>query len=218
MDIGGVGGTGRRIFGAVIGIVTDNKHPDGEYRVKVKFAVPDGEVESAWARVVTLMAGKGMGWCCLPEPDDEVLIRFVNGSPSLPVVVGSVHNGKDTPPFDNADGNNDLRIFHSRNLHMLEMEDKSGSERISIYSTDSKTELDMMSADKLISLHATKNVEIYCPGGKLTIEAGANINLEASSGFKSEAGQEQKWESDAGAELKGSAGLAMTAPKVDCKA
>jgi len=206
------------VVGCVVGLVTDNKDPDGMYRVKVKFAVPDGEVESAWARVVTLMGGKGMGWCCLPEPDDEVLIRFVNGSSSLPVVVGSVHNGKDTPPFDNADGNNDLRIFHSRNLHMLEMEDKSGSERISIYSTDNKTELDMMSADKLISLHATKNVEIYCPGGKLTIEAGANINLEASSGWKSEAGQEQKWESDAGAELKGSAGVAMTAPKVDCKA
>ena len=136
----------------------------------------------------------------------------------MPVVVGSVHNGKDTPPFDNADGNNDLRIFHSRNLHKLELEDKSGAERISIYTTDNKTELDMLTADKVIAWHATKNIEIYCPAGMLTVDAGANITLEAATAYKSEAGQEQKWESDSTVDITGSAGVAMTAPKIDYKA
>ncbi len=206
------------IHGCVVGLVTDNQDPDGMYRIQVQYPVPDGEVLSAWARVITLMGGKGMGWACIPEPDDEVLLRFVHGNPNMPVVVGSVHNGKDTPPFDNADGNNDLRIFHSRNIHKLELEDKDGAERISVYTTDNKTELDMLTADKLIAWHATKNVEIYCPSGMLTVEAGANISLEAQTAYTSLAGQEQKWECDASTEIKGSAGVAMTAPKIDYKA
>jgi uncharacterized protein involved in type VI secretion and phage assembly len=206
------------ILGLVIGLVTDNSDPEGMYRIQVTYAVPDGDILSAWARVITLMAGKGMGWACIPEPDDEVLIRFVHGNPNMPVVVGSVHNGKDTPPFDNADGNNDLRIFHSRNLHMLELCDTDGEERISIYSTDSKTELDLLTADEVIAWHATKNIEIYCPSGLLTVEAGGDITLEAGSGWKSEAGSEQKWESDATVDISGSAGVAMTAPKIDYEA
>jgi uncharacterized protein involved in type VI secretion and phage assembly len=201
-----------------VGLVTDNQDPDGMYRVQVQYPVPDGDILSAWARVITLMGGKGMGWACIPEPDDEVLLRFVHGNPNMPVVVGSVHNGKDTPPFDNADGNNDLRIFHSRNLHKLEMEDKDGSERISIYTTDNKTELDMLTSDKLISWPATKNIEIYCPAGLLTVDAGGEINLDASSKYTSQAGSEQKWESDSTVDITGSAGVAMTAPKIDYKA
>lgn len=105
MDIGGAGGTGRRIYGAVIGIVTDNQHPDGEYRIKVKFPwIRDKEAGdkedflSSWARISSLLAGPSRGWYMLPEVDDEVLVMFEHGDIRRPIVVGGLWNGKDLPP------------------------------------------------------------------------------------------------------------------------
>lgn len=105
MDIGGVGGAGRRITGVVIGIVTDNKHPDGAYRVKLKFpwirSTEAGDKEdffSAWARISTSMAGAGRGLYLLPEVDDEVLVMFEHGDIRRPIVIGSLWNGVDVPP------------------------------------------------------------------------------------------------------------------------
>jgi len=105
MDIGGVGGTGRRIYGAVIGIVTDNQHPDGEYRIKVKFpwirSKDAGDKEdfvSSWARISSLLAGPSRGWYMLPDVDDEVLVMFEHGDIRRPIVIGGLWNGKDLPP------------------------------------------------------------------------------------------------------------------------
>jgi uncharacterized protein involved in type VI secretion and phage assembly len=107
MDIGGVGGAGRRIYGVVVGVVTDNKHPEGEYRVKVKFPwirskdVGDKEdFSSSWARISTQMAGLGRGLYLLPEVDDEVLVMFEHGDVRRPIIIGTLWNGKDLPPVN----------------------------------------------------------------------------------------------------------------------
>ena len=52
-----------------------------------------------------------MGWVIYPEPEDEVLLDFVNGDVNEPVILGSLFNGTDTPPFDNADGKNNIRTL-----------------------------------------------------------------------------------------------------------
>ncbi|MCB9727491.1 MAG: phage tail protein [Deltaproteobacteria bacterium] len=107
MVMGGAGSAGRRIYGVVVGIVSDNNHPDGEYRVKVKFpwirstdpgSNDDEDFFSSWARISTPMAGPGRGMYLLPEVEDEVLVMFEHGDVRFPVVVGSLWNGKDLPP------------------------------------------------------------------------------------------------------------------------
>ncbi|MFT7581162.1 MAG: hypothetical protein ACI9MR_002836 [Myxococcota bacterium] len=109
-------GLSRRIYGVVSGVVTDNKHPEGDYRVKVKFgwirstdAGDDEDYISSWARVTVLMGGGGRGFYCLPEVDDEVLVSFVHGDIRQPVVIGSMWNAKDAMPVgDAATGNKAL--------------------------------------------------------------------------------------------------------------
>jgi len=98
-------GLSRRIYGVVCGVVTDNKHPEGDYRVKVKFpwisstdASDKEDFISSWARVATQMAGGGRGFYCLPEPDDEVLISFIHGDIRLPIVIGALWNQTDKMP------------------------------------------------------------------------------------------------------------------------
>ncbi len=98
-------GVSRRIYGVVSAIVIDNKHPEGDYRVKLKYpwirdasAGDDADHVSPWARVTSLMAGPGRGFYNLPEVDDEVLVSFVHGDMRQPIVIGSLWNGTDSMP------------------------------------------------------------------------------------------------------------------------
>lgn len=98
-------GRDRLHFGITSGIVVDNKHPEGHYKVKLKFewirSTAAGDKEdfiSNWARVATQMGGGGRGIVCLPEPDDEVFVVFEKGSLRYPVVIGSAWNKTDMPP------------------------------------------------------------------------------------------------------------------------
>ena len=90
-----------RIYGVVVGIVTNNQDPDGMGRIKVKLPRISGEDESNWARVVSFMAGKEMGAFFLPEVEDEVLVAFEHGDINQPYVIGSLWNGVDAPPLKN---------------------------------------------------------------------------------------------------------------------
>jgi len=163
-------GLSRRIYGVVAGVVTDNKHPEGQYMVRVKFpwirSTDAGDKEdyiSSWARVIANMGGKGRGFYCLPEKDDEVIVSFIHGDIRQPIVLGAVWNDKDKMPVgDNAagtkstkdplgndvgisacavdnnaaGGDNNARFFLSRAGHMLIFDDTDGKESLSLISKD----------------------------------------------------------------------------------
>ena len=108
------------IFGVVTGVVTNIEDPDSMGRVKVMIPRMTGQSdESAWARVATFMAGPGRGAFFLPEVDDEVLLAFEYGDPSMPYVIGALWNGQDAPPETNSDGKNDIRVIKSRSGHKM---------------------------------------------------------------------------------------------------
>lgn len=111
-------GLSRRIYGVVYGVVTDNKHPEGDYRVKVKLpwirstdAGDDEDYISSWARIISPMASSGYGFYNLPEVGDEVVLSFVHGDIRQPVVLGSVFNPKENkmPVGDDASKHKELK-------------------------------------------------------------------------------------------------------------
>jgi uncharacterized protein involved in type VI secretion and phage assembly len=124
-----------RHYGVVVGIVTNNKDDSGAYRVKVRFPwLPNGDEsgqgsqESDWCRVTTFMAGNGMGFNCLPEVGDEVLVAFEHGDFQRPYVIGSLWNKNDKAILDNKDGKNNSRSWKTRCGHeMTFYDDKDGS-------------------------------------------------------------------------------------------
>jgi uncharacterized protein involved in type VI secretion and phage assembly len=133
-----------RIYGVVIGIVVDNKDPEGLYRIKVKFpwvresdsrytnAADDGDFLSTWARMATFLAGNDRGAYWLPEVDDEVLVAFEHGDVRRPYVIGSLWNKVDKAVHDNLGGKNDFRSIVSRCGHVVQLIDEAGHERIVI--------------------------------------------------------------------------------------
>jgi len=100
--------------GVAVAVVTQNKDPEGQCRVKVSYPWYDPPRESYWARLATPMAGGGRGIVTIPEVGDEVLVAFEREDLRFPYVLGSVWNGKDTPPETNADGKNNKRLIGRR--------------------------------------------------------------------------------------------------------
>jgi uncharacterized protein involved in type VI secretion and phage assembly len=192
--------------GVVEGIVLDNKDPEGIGRILVQYVWLPNETQTAWARMSTPMAGKNMGWVIYPEPDDEVLLDFVNGDVNEPVILGSLFNGKDTPPFDNADGKNNIRTLVSRSGHVIEIDDTDGSEKITVTDTSGGLIVCMDTAAETITLTSSKDIkfkadaDFVVEADNIEMKAGSKATLKAGSGLEASAGS--KLEVKAGASIK----------------
>ncbi len=104
-----------RIYGVVIGTVTNNQDRDNLGRVKVTFPWLNDNDEGYWARLATPMAGGDRGIYFLPEVHDEVLVIFEHGDVRFPYIIGSLWNGRDRPPVINdGEGKNNIRLIKSR--------------------------------------------------------------------------------------------------------
>jgi uncharacterized protein involved in type VI secretion and phage assembly len=133
LDVRLPSGLGGRWYGAFPALVTDIADPDGLGRVKIALPwSPDtaGARYETWARLATFMAGNNRGSWFIPDVDDEVLIVFEGGDPRRPYVIGSLWNGKDSPPesMDGA-GKNFKKVLRSRNGVKLTMDDNDGREQ-----------------------------------------------------------------------------------------
>ena len=166
-----------RFFGVAVGIITDNKDPQKQGRVRMQFPWLSDDHVSDWSRVSMPMAGNGRGVYFLPEIGDEVLVAFQHGDVRFPYVVGSMWNGQDAPPANNDDGENNIRVLHSRSGHLIRLDDTSGAEKIEI--------IDKTGNNSLTIESASNNFTITC-NGTLTLQAtqGVEITSEASVAIK----------------------------------
>jgi phage baseplate assembly protein V len=177
-----------RLYGVAIGIVTNNKDPDGLGRVKVKLPWMAADLESDWARVVTPMAGARRGMYFIPEVDDEVLVAFEHGSAEHPYVLGALWNGEDKPPESNRDGKNNTRTIRSRSGHLIRLTDTDGEERIEIVDKSTKNSIVINSKDNTITITADADVTIRSAQGKVKL-AGKGVEITSQAGIKIEASQ-----------------------------
>lgn len=136
--------------------VTDVADPLGLARVKVALYCLDGGSDtSVWARVASPFAGRARGGFFIPQPDDEVLVVFVQGDARAPVVIGGLWNGANTPP-ETIDGKVDRWSITG----------KAGTRIAIVEQSD-----------------ATATIECTTPGGvklKMTDESGAKVTIECA--------------------------------------
>jgi type VI secretion system secreted protein VgrG len=110
-------------------------------RVKVQFNWDrDGKADassSCWVRVATPWAGKTWGMIHIPRIGQEVVVSFVEGDPDQPLIVGSVYNANQMPPYTLPDNMTQSGIKSrsttqgaAENFNELRFEDKKGSEEV----------------------------------------------------------------------------------------
>ena len=112
-------------YGLHYGVVTQNQDPDNMNRVKVRLPWLDGgdKDQTWWAQLMTPMEGKKFGWYTLPDVDDVVVVMFVAGDTSMPVILGGVWSKPDFSPEPNEDGKNNFRGYRSRSGSRLVFDD-----------------------------------------------------------------------------------------------
>jgi uncharacterized protein involved in type VI secretion and phage assembly len=176
-----------RIYGVVVGLVTNNQDPDGVGRVKVRFPWLSDQDESYWARIAAPMAGKDRGVYLLPEVDDEVLVAFEHGDIRRPYVVGALWNSKDTPPASNSDGKNNIRIIKSRSGHVVKLNDEDGKETIEIIDKSTKNSIVIDTAANSITITSDKDITLKAANGTITLDA-QKVAVKSSADSKIEAG------------------------------
>lgn len=126
----------------VVGPSGEEIYADKYGRVKVQFhwdrEGQHDQSSSCWIRVATHWAGHGWGAIHLPRIGQEVVVDFLEGDPDRPIVVGSVYNATNMPPYGLPSNKTQSGIIsdsspHSGGYNQIRFEDKNGSEEILIH-------------------------------------------------------------------------------------
>src|SRR5215510_7487566 len=87
----------------VVGPPGEEIYVDNFGRVKVQFfwdrLGQKKDKSSCWVRVASTWAGKQWGVIHVPRIGQEVVVDFLEGDPDRPIVVGSVYNSEQMPPY-----------------------------------------------------------------------------------------------------------------------
>ncbi len=114
-------------------------------RVKVQFPWDrEGKKDansSCWVRVAQVWAGKRWGAFFWPRAGQEVVVAFEEGDPDRPIIVGSVYNAENMPPFHptreplvNGIKSCSERGHPDKNYNALLFYDKPGNEHTQVHS------------------------------------------------------------------------------------
>ncbi len=129
----------------VVGPSNANMFCDGYGRVKVQFPWDrEGRHDagsSCWLRVAQIWAGDGWGAFFWPRIGHEVVVAFENGDPDCPMIIGSVYNAANMPPYT-MPARQDLGGIRSasssgsahQHFNSVVFNDEKGSEHLSIHS------------------------------------------------------------------------------------
>jgi len=188
------------IQGLAVGVVTDNKDPDGLARVRVRLPWFEDGATSFWARTAMLMAGKDMGTFFLPEIGDEVLLGAEQGDPSHLYVLGMLWNGDLTPPETNSDGDNHKRFIRTRSKHELRFVDDPADPLAQLALADGK--MLTMSNDGITVTDGTNKVVIDTNSSAITIESTAQLKIKSQT-ISIEAGASMEIKSSGTLTIKG---------------
>ncbi len=201
--------------GVYYGIVTQNKDPENLNRIKVRLPWLDkGDLDQThWAQLATPMEGDKFGFYTLPDIDDAVLVMFMGGDLRQPVLIGGIWSKTDAPPEVNEDGKNNFRGYRSRCGHRMILDD-SRKPKMVFADMTAKNVLGIgnfpedgvgpnkcavfkpgMSGDAGISVSTMEGKMEIIATGKITIKAGKDVKMNATTTVDVKADSELKLDS-----------------------
>ena len=164
----------------VTGPAGEEIYPDEYGRVKVQFhwdrEGQKDEKTSIWVRVSQHVAGRGWGFHGLPRIGQEVVIAFLDGDPDRPLIVGSVYNDENMPPYEYPANktrtgvkSRSTKSGSAENFNEIRFEDKKGEEEVYIHAE--KDQNNVVENDETTSVGHDRTEDV---GNDETITIGNN--------------------------------------------
>ncbi|MFM9969262.1 MAG: type VI secretion system tip protein VgrG [Burkholderiales bacterium] len=164
------------VRGLQVGVVTKlDADPEGESRVQVRVPVMQAEKDTVWARLVNFYGSSGFGAYFIPEIGDEVLLGYLNGDPSHPVILGSLYSSKRAPPYPLSAENNTKAIV-TRSKTKIEIND---DKKIITIQTPANNKVVISDDGKSILLQDQTNNKVELNSGGITLDSPKDIKITA---------------------------------------
>jgi type VI secretion system secreted protein VgrG len=207
-----VGPSGEKIFVDKYGRVKVQFHWDRQSKAD--------QNSSCWIRVAQNLAGTKWGAIYFPRIGQEVIVDFLEGDPDRPLIVGSVYNAKEMPPYTLPDEKTKTVLFKSDNFgggfNEIRIEDKAGKEQIFIHAErnqDVRVKNDHLESigrsthltvakDQLEKIGGDKHLEVI---GDENRKIGGTISLNVTSDSQNKVGM--KYALNAGTEIHLKSGM-----------
>ncbi|MBW3578947.1 MAG: VgrG-related protein [Actinobacteria bacterium] len=196
----GHGGGGANLGSAVVGVVSNTNDPLQRGRVKVELPWLGDSVEGHWAPVVSLGAGDGKGFQCIPEVHDQVLVVFEHGDVRRPYVLGGIYGPPTELPAPQVtavmNGETKIRTFKTSAGHELTFTETDtpleksiliksiGGQLIEIKDAPPANTITLRSGQNEIVIDGTQQTVTVKSAANLKIEATANLELQATGQLK----------------------------------
>ncbi len=184
-----VGGTH---VGTVVGPSGQEIFTDKFGRVQVVFKWDEDDSKalsnSCWIRVAQPFAGQQFGAVFIPRIGHEVLVDFLDGNPDNPVVVGSLYNSSNMPPWALPDHKTQSGVRTKStmqggadNYNELRFEDKKGSEQVWLQAEKNldthvkNNETRLVGYDRITTIHNADTKKVEESDDKTIVEKGKQI-------------------------------------------
>ncbi len=174
----------------VVGPDSEDIYTDDIGRIKIKFLwnnKNNGEnTSSCWVRVSQPLTGNRFGMQFIPRIGSEVIVSFIQGNPNFPLVIGSVFNGKNRPPFVLPDEKNESGFVTRSSAnssvdegHRMSFNDKKGEELLTIIAQKNLSL--MVKNDMKSTILANRSTQLDKGSDQLILKDG-NINTTIEKG------------------------------------
>ncbi|MBN3967028.1 type VI secretion system tip protein VgrG [Pseudomonas gregormendelii] len=210
----------------IVGPPGEEIYTDEMGRVKVQFHWDRygefNDKSSCWVRVAQSGASGGFGSILIPRVGDEVVVVFLDGNPDRPLIMGSLYNSKNTPPWS-LPANKTQSGFLTRSMkgdggtaNFFRFEDKAGAEQVIMHAErnmDTEIEVDethSVGSNRTITVGGThtetikKDTVMNVQEGSLTIQVDNQfIQVSAKEHIILQVGESSITLTPAGIEIRG---------------
>lgn len=201
------------VHGLQIGkVVQVHEDPESEHRIKVHLPVIAEGSDGIWCRLASPDAGKERGAFFLPEPDDEVVVGFINDDPRQAIVLGMLNSSALPAPLQAEESNPEKGFVTRSGIRMIFNDEKKS---VTVETPGGKKIVVDDDAGK-ISITDENNNKLVLNSDGISLDSGKDIQLKASGDIKlsamnisAEAQSSLKMEGTSGAELKASGSLVL---------
>jgi uncharacterized protein involved in type VI secretion and phage assembly len=194
--------------------VTNIKDPDNLGRIKCKPVSADADIkETEWCYHLAPWGSNGSGIFFFPNVDDLVVLAYMFGEVSRPLVLGSVWIGADKAPYPIKDGKNEVASLKTKKGIEIKFDMVDGKEKLTLTTPKGATvKIDDEAESIAVSDKGGNNaLKIDIKGGNIELKAKTKLTLSAGD-------TKLTLQSSGTAELKASQSIKAEAAQIELKA